>query len=139
MIKSGNNPLMPGIGKLNFDSPAQGSKPVPLTTSVNATDPFIPRCLGHDTRTDNGNGSLKTLKIAPRTNPNDTPAIRTPVSPQPQGFIVSIKTGQYKTVSPYSITAAFRASVRLKPGIFLSEDKKVLEYNGKKDYHCFGP
>jgi hypothetical protein len=78
MIKTG--PLIPGIGKKNLDSPPQGSKPVTLTSSSDAHKPPVKPGFGDDTRPNDSNRSLKTLKISRGSQSYDTSAIRTPES-----------------------------------------------------------
>jgi hypothetical protein len=64
-----------------------------------AFPPVIADPIGQ-TVADGVDGGLKTLKIAPGPQTQDTPAIRAPIPFQPERLIIAVKIGRDKTVPP---------------------------------------
>ena len=65
-----------------------------------------------------GDGGLKTLKIAPGSQADDTPAIRTLISLQPERLILAVKIGPHQSVPPDPAPAPAPGTLpRLFPGV----------------------
>jgi hypothetical protein len=81
----------------------------------NGFPPVIADPIGQ-TVANRGDGGLKTLKIAPGSQADDTPAIRTLIPLQPERLIIAVKIGPHKSVPPDPAPAP-ETLPRLFPGI----------------------
>ena len=89
-----------------------------------------------DAGTYTGYRRLKSPKIAGRTQPNDTSAVRTAIPFEEQRLSKPIEKSLDISMSPQSRSTASGAFSWLWKGIFSAQVKKLLEDHRKKDYHC---
>jgi len=118
-----------------FHFSGQCFKPMPLAGSADPGYPLAGLYFGYDAGSNGLCSRLKAFKISLGPKPENTPAVRTPATLYLNGMIVTVKTGQNKTVPPYPTSVATFAVVWLRPWIIPTHINKLLEIHWKINYH----
>ena len=100
IIKAGYHTLLKGVCQIGFDPFSQGSKPMTLATAANAGKPSILCGFATDAFPDGLYRRLEALKIPLGSQPDDTTTLRTAIKFKQQRFVVTIKYGLRKTMTP---------------------------------------
>jgi len=103
IIKAGYDTLLPGVCQIGFDPYFQGSKPMTLATATNAGKPSILCGFADNACSDRLNRRLEALKIPLGSQPDDTTTLRAAVKFKQQRFVVTIKYGFRKTMTPQPV------------------------------------